>query len=163
MASSSMVLYRPGPSSSLTTTSHSTSLLPARLFTAQTGTAIATELLYRLLMDILNRLIHSLHKFASSRLDQLSAHLEKRAALRQQQHLDAAAAREQGLGIVEEVEKLVERRGFELECPMGGGAGGGMGGIGGPPGPPRWVKGVLEGVREGRMEERDFWIHTHGD
>ncbi|KAH7126785.1 hypothetical protein B0J11DRAFT_286378 [Dendryphion nanum] len=155
MTASSLVLYRPAAPSSLTTTTRASSLISSRLFNAQTGTAIATELLYRILIDIVNRLLHSFHKFAVARIDQFSDYMDRRANERQQQRQDAARmrkeSRENGLGIVEEVGKLVEERGFD--CPMGQSQN--------PPQPPKWVQGVLEGVREGRMEEKDFWIHTH--
>ena len=162
MTAQSLVLYRPSPPSALTTTSSSRSLISSRLFTAQTGTAIATELLYRLLIDIINRFLSHFQQFASHRLDQFSSWLEQKAQERQQRQLEARAKKESGLQIVEQVGKLAEERGFV--CPMGSGRepqewmqrrG--------PPEPPMWVRSVLEGVREGRMEERDFWIQTHGD
>jgi len=68
-----------------------------------------------------------------------------------------------GLKIVEEVGKLAEERGF-ITCPMTGHQmDAKVDGEWGPPGPPRWVQGVLEGIEEGRMLDRDFWIQTHGD
>ncbi|KAF2656705.1 hypothetical protein K491DRAFT_691750 [Lophiostoma macrostomum CBS 122681] len=160
--SQSMVLYRPPPTtSSLSTTTGSTSgsLISTRYFTASTGTAIATELLYRLLFDILNRILHSVQRFTSAKLDQLSIYLERRRLERQNERLEAARAVREGsadkngrLRIVEEVGKAAEERGFIAHCPMKGDK---------EPRPPRWVASVLKGAEEGRMEERDFWIHTH--
>lgn len=69
----------------------------------------------------------------------------------------------EGLRIVEEVGKLAEERGF-IMCPMTGHQmDARMSGKRGAPSPPMWVRGVLQGIDEGRMTERDFWIHTHGD
>lgn len=164
--SNSLVLYRPSSSSSLTTSSNSSrSLAPARLFTAATGTAIATELVYRLLWDIIHRLLDSLQRFASDRMDRLSELWEQKMAERKERQNEVANAKAEGngsgkgLGILEEVERLNEERNAGLQCPRGGmmNANGPMG----PPQPPRWVMGVLEGVKDGRMEEKDFWIHTH--
>src|SRR4051812_26515414 len=76
--SSSLVLYRPGPSSSLTTTSTPTSLISSRLFSQQTGTAIATELLYRILFDIINRFLASFQRLASKGMEQASSWLERK-------------------------------------------------------------------------------------
>lgn len=65
------------------------------------------------------------------------------------------------LKIVEEVGKLAEEKGF-ITCPMTGQSlDKRVDGTKGPPGPPTWVKGVLEGIEEGRMLDRDFWIQTH--
>lgn len=64
----------------------------------------------------------------------------------------------EGLRIVEEVGKLAEDRGF-ISCPVTGQSMDAR--MDGPPGPPMWVKGVLEGIEEGRMHDRDFWIQTH--
>ncbi|ORY19887.1 hypothetical protein BCR34DRAFT_582089 [Clohesyomyces aquaticus] len=181
MTHTSLTLYRPAPSSSLSTTSRSDTLIPSRLFTAQTGTAIATELLYRILVEILNRLFSKFQHFASERLDQLSEYLETRARERREATMASAAAaanakvggdggEKGGLGIVDEVGKLVKERGFE--CPMTGKEGRGprewmekrrMGGKTGLPAPPRWVRGVMDGIEEGRLESRDFWVQTHGD
>ena len=69
-ASSSLVLYSPGPSSAMTTKSSPASLISSRLFTQQTGTAIATELLYRLLFDIMNRVLASFQRLASRGIEQ---------------------------------------------------------------------------------------------
>jgi hypothetical protein len=166
--SQSIVLYRPSPATStLASSIHASgSLISTRYFTATTGTAIATELLYRILIDILNRILHSAQRFTSSKLDQLSSYLERRRLERYNERLGAAKeAREcsgsgdkntnGGLRIVEEVGKVAEERGFVAgaHCPMTGGDR--------EPRPPRWVAEVLKGAKEGRMEERDFWIHTH--
>ncbi|PVI06590.1 hypothetical protein DM02DRAFT_649710 [Periconia macrospinosa] len=141
-----------------TSTSTSTSLLPARLFTAQTGHALATELLYRLLFDILNRLLTHLHRFASRQLDTFSSFLERRWNERADALKAAREARkrseEEGakLGIADEVMRVAAERGFvrgdgAIECPRGGSV----------KGPPGWVGFVLEGIKEGRIVERDFW------
>src|SRR6187549_2006110 len=131
MTHTSLTLYRPTPYSSLSTTSRSGALISSRLFTAQTGTAIATELLYRILIEILNRLFTTFQHFASERLDQLSEYLETRARERREPKTASATAaaaanakvgghggEKGGLGIVDEVSKLVEERGFA--CPMAG-------------------------------------------
>jgi hypothetical protein len=164
--SNSLVLYKSSSSALTTQSSSSRSLAPARLFTATTGTAIATELLYRLLWDIINRLLHSFQRLASDGMDQLSEFWERKMAERKERQLEAAKAKAEanrngkGLGILEEVERLNEERNMGFQCPMGGEMEN-MKGPMGPPQPPRWVMGVLEGVKEGRMEEKDFWIHTH--
>lgn len=166
--SQSMVLYRPSSGqTTLSTTTTYRSLVPSRFFTASTGTAIATELLYRILIDIINRILHSVQRFTSTKIDEFSSFLERRRVERQNERLEAAKAAKGnaasgnggGLRIVEEVGRVAEERGFIQHCPMTGREWeeGGRG----PPEPPRWVKGVLKGVEEGRMEERDFWIHTH--
>ena len=73
----------------------------------------------------------------------------------------AEGNRETGLNIAGEVEKLARDRGF-VTCPMTGRKmGSRMDAKTGPPGPPTWVKGVLKGIEEGRMQPRDFWIQTH--
>ncbi|KAF2735175.1 hypothetical protein EJ04DRAFT_221294 [Polyplosphaeria fusca] len=162
----SLVLYRGSSSlgSSLATRSNPSALIPSHFFTQQTGTAIATELLYRLLIDIINRCLHHFQHFASQQLDNLSSYLERRSLERQKARLEAAAqakvSGDGGLKIVEEVSKLVDEKEWEgapweRNCVIGGEMG--------PRGPPRWMKGVLTGVKEGRMQARDFWIHTHGD
>ena len=92
--SSSLVPYR-GPTTSTSTTITSTSssprsILPSRLFTAQTGHTLATELLYRLLFDLLNRLLASLHRFAAHQLDTFSSFLERK-------YVEREAARNEAL------------------------------------------------------------------
>jgi len=153
---SSLTLYRPEPSTSLTTRSFSSSLISSHLFTQQTGTAILTELAYRILIDIINRFIHSFQRLASHGLDSASSFIERKLQERRDR-LDAGAGEDGGLKIVEEVGKLAEERGF-VTCPLTGSE---MGREEGMRGPPRWVRGVLDGIDEGRMKERDFWIHTH--
>ena len=147
-----LVLYRPSPSpTALALPSPSRSLaLTSRLFTQTTGTAIATELLYRLLWDILNRLATHLHKFAAERLDQLGDFLKQRALVRRA----SSRAMESGTGdlkIMSEVGKLAGESGFAA-CPMGGAEGNRRR-------PPGWVLSVLEGAQEGRIESREFWIN----
>lgn len=157
---SAMVPYRgPTTSTTLTTTSYpssSSALLPARLFTAQTGHAIATELLYRLLVDILNRLLVSLQRVAGRQLDALSSFLERKTAewRAAREAAREAAKKSAELSVSEEVRRAAMERGFVgVACPMGGGDER-MG-----KGPRGWVVGVLEGIEEGRFEEKDFWVH----
>lgn len=158
--SSSLTLYRPGPSNTLSTRSFSSSLISSHLFTQQTDTAILTELAYRILIDILNRFLHSFQRLASHGLDSASSWMERKLQERHDR-LDAtkSGTGKEGLKIVEEVGKLAEEKGF-VTCPMTGRE---MSREEGMKGPPRWVRGVLDGIDEGRMRERDFWIHTHGD
>lgn len=126
------------------------SLIPATFFTQQTGTAIATELLYRVLFDIIQRFMASFQRLASKGIDQCSSWLERKMKERRERQKGAR----DGLEIVQEVSRAAAQRGF-ITCPMAGAD------ANGGPQPPRWVKGVLEGIEEGRMEEKDFWIHTH--
>lgn len=84
-------------------------------------------------------------------MDECSSWLERKLQERHERH----AAAKEGLGIMQEVSKAVAERGI-ITCPMTG-----VDMAGGGPQPPRWVRGVLEGIEEGRMEERDFWIHNH--
>lgn len=148
----SLVLYNPSSSTTLSARPSASSLVPANFFTQQTGTAIATELLYRLLFDIIQRFLANFQRLASKGMDQCSAWLERRMQERRERLTNA---KEGGLEIVQEVGKLATQRGF-ITCPMTG-----ADANGGGPQPPRWVRGVLEGIEEGRMEENDFWIHTH--
>ncbi|KAF1974325.1 hypothetical protein BU23DRAFT_115105 [Bimuria novae-zelandiae CBS 107.79] len=146
----------------------STSLLPSRLFTAQTGHALATELLYRLLFDILNRVLASLHRFAATRLDSLGKFVERKFGERWEAQSETRALGEGRGRITQEVGRAAARRGFGssevaggvgVVCPMTGE--GTMGaGMGGPPG---WVGQVLRGIHEGWLEERDFWGHPFGN
>jgi hypothetical protein len=165
-ASQSLVLYHhPTPTTTTTTTTLSTqhprlSLLPSTFFTQQTGTAIATELLYRLLFDLLQRFLTTFQRLAAKSLDEASSWLERKLADRRSitnrsQGVGVEEEEGGGGGIVHQVSKLAAQRGF-ITCPMTG-----ANVHGGGPQPPRWVRGVLEGIEEGRMEEKDFWIHTH--
>jgi hypothetical protein len=147
-ASSSLVLYRPGPSTSLTTKSPPTSLISSRLFTHQTGTAIATELLYRLLFDIVNRFLASFQRLASRSIEEATSWLEQKMQERRKR-LQAQGTEE--LEIVQEVGKLAEDRGF-ITCPMGGERGAAR--------QPPWVKSVLMGIEEGRLHDRDFYTNS---
>ncbi|CAN9152738.1 unnamed protein product [Alternaria alternata] len=149
------------PSNALSTRSYSTSLISSRLFSQQTGTAIATELLYRILIDIINRFLCSFQRLASRGIDEASSWMERKLQERRDNLNAAKASAREGLKIVEEVGKLVEDRGF-LTCPMTGHAMDATAeGKRELPGPPQWIRGVLAGIDEGRMVERDFWIHTH--
>ncbi|KAG9189571.1 hypothetical protein G6011_06439 [Alternaria panax] len=160
-AYSSVTLYLPGPSSSLSTRSYSSSLISSCLFRQQTGTAIATELLYRILIDIINRLLCSSQRLAARGIDEASSWLGRKLQERRDRLDTAKANAGNGLKIVEEVGKLAEERGF-ITCPMTDRAmDTRIEGQRRPPGPPQWVRGVLAGIDEGRMAERDFWIHTH--
>lgn len=145
----------------MSTRSYSSSLISSRLFSQQTGTAIATELLYRILIDIINRVLSSFQRLASLGIDEASSWMERKVQERRDR-LDAAkASAGEGLKIVEEVGKLAEEQGF-ITCPMTGQViDARVQGKRGPPGPPQWVRGVIAGIDEGRMAERDFWIHTH--
>jgi hypothetical protein len=143
------------------------SLVPASFFTHQTGTAIATELLYRLIFDILNRVLMTFQRLAARGVDEGAAWLGRKMVERRERRrrttatADADADAREGLGIVEQVGKAAVGRGF-VTCPLGGvEASRGAGGRGRGPQPPRWVRGVLEGIEEGRMEESDFWINMH--
>jgi hypothetical protein len=149
---SALILYRPSPpSNALTLPSASRSLaLTSRLFTQTTGTAIATELLYRLIWDILNRLATHVHKFAIDRLDRLGSFLEQRALARQESTRATESAKAE-LEIVSRVGDLAQQSGF-VACPMGGAEGRARG-------PPGWVVSVLQGAEEGRIESREFWIN----
>lgn len=147
----------------MTARSSASSLISSRLFSQQTGTAIATELLYRILIDIINRFLSSFQQLAARGMDSASTWMERKMQERRDR-LDAAkAGAGEGLKIVEEVGKLAEERGF-VTCPVTGRVmNAGIEGARGPPGPPQWIRGVLKGIDEGRMSERDFWIQTHGD
>ncbi|KAF1913860.1 Metallo-dependent phosphatase-like protein [Ampelomyces quisqualis] len=147
--SSSLVLYRPNLSSSLSSKPSSTSLIPFPSFTHQTGTAIATELLYRLLYDIMNRFLASFQRLASRGVEEASSWIERKL----QERREAKATK--GSMIVEEVGKLTQQRGFRNACPIGGDRGGK-----GAPQPPLWVKSVLVGIEEGRLHGRDFWTNS---
>ena len=152
--SQSLVPYNPSTTSTtLSARPSASSLTPANFFTQQTGTAIATELLYRLLFDIIQRFLASFQHLAAKGMDQCSSWLERKMQERRER---LAATKEGGLEIVEEVSKLAAQRGF-ITCPMTGADASGGGG----PQPPMWVRDVLEGIEQGRMDEKDFWIHTH--
>ncbi|KAL6712413.1 hypothetical protein ACN47E_000290 [Coniothyrium glycines] len=161
--SSSLVLYHPRASNILTSKSYSTSLISSQLFSPQTGTAIATELLYRVLIDIINRFLTHFQRLAARGIEEASTWIERKLQERRDK-LEAAKERTiDGLKIAEEVGKMAQQRGF-ITCPMTGRP---MDtsheARWGPAGPPMWVWGVMQGIDEGRMVERDFWIHTHGD
>jgi ElaB/YqjD/DUF883 family membrane-anchored ribosome-binding protein len=150
-ATSSLILYRPGTSSSLTTKPSPTSLISSRLFSQQTGTAIATELLYRLLFDIINRFLASFQRLASRGMEEATSWIEQKLQERRERLQAAKDQGAEGLKIVQEVGKLAEDRGF-ITCPMGGQAGGRR--------QPPWVKSVLEGIEEGRLHDRDFYTNS---
>lgn len=164
--SSELVPYR-APSTSttvITTSTRTSSLVPSRFFTAQAGHALATELLYRLLYDLLNRLLVSLHRFASKQVDTFSSFLERKYVERQaaqKSALEEARRSLQKPGISEAVEKAAVRRGFVhgkdgVACPLTGSDAG----VSAPPG---WVGQVLVGIEEGRLVEKDFWGHPFGN
>ena len=177
--SSALVPFRGSTTATALTTSpyaNTSALLSSRLFTAQTGQALATELLYRLLFDILNRLLTTLHRTLAHQLDRFSSFMERRYVQAQSETLDAVkAAREvdanatrdgrgggsAGLRITEEVGKAAMQRGFIgspcvtgvalTACPSTESGEWKM--------PRGWVGNVLEGIQEGRMVEEDFWGH----
>jgi hypothetical protein len=149
-ASSSLVLYRPGPSTSLSKTSSPASIISSRLFSQQTGTAIATELLYRILFDIINRFLTSFQRLASKGMEEASSWIEQKMKERRERLAAAKNSATDGLRIVEEVGKMAEGNGF-IKCPMGGERSG--------PTPPPWVQSVLLGIDEGRMQARDFYTN----
>jgi hypothetical protein len=161
--SSSLILYSPSPSNAVSTRPYSNSFISSRLFSPQTGTAIATELLYRILIDIINCFLCSFQRLASHGIDEASSWMERKLQERRDRR-DAARANERdGLKIVQEVGRLAQESGF-MTCPMTGQKMDvGLEGKRGPPGPPMWVRRVLNGIDDGRMADRDFWIHTHGD
>lgn len=150
-ASTSLVLYRPGPSSSMTTTPSPASLISSRLFSQQTGTAIATELLYRLLFDIINRFLATFQRLAAKSMDEASSWIERKMQERRERLQEAKSRGTDGLQIVEEVGKLAQNSGF-INCPMGGNSG--------PRRQPPWVTSVLEGIEEGRLHDRDFYTNS---
>lgn len=135
------------------------SLVSSQFFTQQAGTAIATELLYRILIDIINRVLHSVHRLAAKGMDECSSYIERKLQERRERLAASEKKATEGRTIVDEVRKLAEERG-SITCPLGGVRMGEDTGRSPPP-PPMWVKSVLEGIEEGRMHERDFWIHTH--
>lgn len=150
-ASKTLMLFSPPTTQTTSTRSSVSSLIPANLFTQQTRTAIATELLYRILFDIIQRVMTSFQRLASKGIDQCSSWLERKMQERRERQEGAR----DGLGIVQEAGRVAARSG-SITCPMIG-----VDTDGGRPQPPRWVRGVLDGIEEGRMEEKDFWIHTH--
>lgn len=151
-ASQSLVLYRAPTPTTLSTRPSASSLIPADLFTRQTGTAIATELLYRILFDIVQRFMAKFQRLAAKGMDQCSTWLERKMQERRERQTGAAS---KGLEITQEVGKLVANQGF-ITCPMTR-----VDTNGGGPRPPRWIRDVLEGIEEGRIEEKDFSIHAH--
>jgi hypothetical protein len=119
------------------------------------------------LIDILNRLLSSCQRLASHGIEECSSWIERKLQERRDKIEATKVRANEGLEIVEEVGKLSQSRGF-FTCPMTehlmeAKLDAKMKGKRGPPGPPRWVRGVLEGIDEGRMLDRDFWIQTHGD
>jgi hypothetical protein len=144
---SSLVLYRSSPIFSLIARPSTTSMISSHIFNHQTGTAIITELLYRLLFDIINRFLASFQRLASRGMEDAYSWLEWKLQERQQAK-DRATQR---LTIVEEVGKMAEQRGF-ITCPMGGE-------IGAKRQPP-WMKSVLKGIKEGRLHDRDFYTNS---
>lgn len=146
----SLVLY--STPTTLSTRPGASSLIPAHFFTRQTGTAIATELLYRILFDIIQRVLATFQRLAAKGMDQCSTWLERKVQeRRERQALNASKE----LEITREIGNLAVKQGF-VTCPMTG-----ADTNGGGPQPPRWIRDVLEGIDEGRMEEKDFLIHAH--
>jgi ElaB/YqjD/DUF883 family membrane-anchored ribosome-binding protein len=141
----------------------SSTLIASHLFTQQTGTAIATELLYRILIDIINRLLSSFQHLAARGMDEASTWMQQKLQERRDR-LDSSAKENasDSTSIMQEVEKLAELQGF-ITCPLTTGHAQRQGRGAGPMGPPMWIRSVLKGIDEGRMSERDFWIQTHGE
>jgi len=135
----------------MTTTSSPTSLISSRLFSQQTGTAIATELLYRILFDIINRFLTSFQRLASRGMEEASSWLERKMQERRERLAAGNDGAADGSNIVQEVGKLAHDRGF-VTCPLGGEKGGAR--------QPPWVKSVLEGIEEGRLHDRDFYTNS---
>ncbi|OAL56886.1 hypothetical protein IQ07DRAFT_675012 [Pyrenochaeta sp. DS3sAY3a] len=160
MPSQALIRYRPAASAALVTMPSSGSLVSSRFFTQQAGTAIATELIYRILIDIINRVLHSFHRLAAKGIDECSSFIERKLQERREGLIASKKKDTEGRTIEEEVRKLIEERG-SITCPLGGESDTRKNTGRSPPPPPMWVKNVLEGIEEGRMHERDFWIHTH--
>jgi hypothetical protein len=150
-AASSLVLYRPGSSSSLATKPSPTSLVSSRLFSRQTGTAIATELLYRLLFDIVNRFLHAFQRIAARSVEDATTWIEQKMQGRRERLQVAKDHGTKPLKITQEVGKLAQDQGL-ITCPMGGEVGGAR--------QPPWVKSVLEGIDEGRLHDEDFYTNS---
>ncbi|KAF3045455.1 hypothetical protein E8E12_005599 [Didymella heteroderae] len=151
-ASQSLILYSAPTSATLSTRPSASTIISADFFTRQTGTAIATELLYRILFDIVQKFLAAFQRLAARGMDQCSTWLERKMQERRERHANPA---NQGLEITQEVGKLAAKQGF-ITCPMTG-----ADTNGGGPQPPRWIRNVLEGIEEGRMEDKDFLIHAH--
>lgn len=149
--SQSLVHYSPPVSATLLSRPGVSALIPVNFFSQQTGTTIATELLYRILFDIIQRLMASFQRLASKSIDQCSSWLERKIRERRER-LESAKGE---LEIVQEVANVAAQSGF-MKCPMTSAATNK-----GRPQPPRWVRGVIQGIEEGRMEKNDFWIHAH--
>jgi hypothetical protein len=144
---SSVALYRARSSASIVARPSTTFIISSQLFSQHTGTAIATELLYRLLFDMIDRFLASFQRLASKGMEEASSWLKRKVQERQQAK-DRATEEPK---IVEEVGKMAEQRGF-ITCPMGGNAGARR--------QPPWVKSVLEGIEEGRLHDRDFYTNS---
>jgi hypothetical protein len=150
-ASSSLVLYRPGSSSPLTSKPSPTSLISSRLFSQQTGTVIATELLYRLLFDIINRFLHAFQRLATRSMEEATSWIEQKMQERRERLRIAKDQDTERLRIVQEVGKLAQDQGF-ITCPMGRETGGAR--------QPPWVESVLKGIEEGRLHDEDFYTNS---
>jgi hypothetical protein len=144
---SSVALYRAGSSASIIARPSTTSIISSQLLSQQTGTAIATELLYRLLFDMINRFLASFQHLASKGMEEASSWLERKVRERQQAKERATEEPK----IVEEVGKMAEQGGF-ITCPMGGDTGARR--------QAPWVQSVLEGIEEGRLHDRDFYTNS---
>lgn len=143
--SQSLVLYSSSISTTLSTEPRVTSLIRSSYFARHTGAAIAIELLYRIIFDIIQRLLTSFQHIASNCIDHCSW-VERKM----QERRERLASPIDRLEIFDEVGKLAVQNGF-IACPMTGfdmQRGGQQ--------PPQWAKVVLEGIEEGRMEEKDF-------
>ncbi|KAJ8112129.1 hypothetical protein OPT61_g5437 [Boeremia exigua] len=109
MASQSLMLYNPPASSTISTRRSVSSLLPANIFTQQTGTAIATELLYRILFDIVQRFLASFQRLASKGMDRCSSWLERKLQERRERRENAKDSSE----ILQEIEGHHHQDGYK--------------------------------------------------
>lgn len=144
MTSQSLTLYHPSPPSCVTSNPAKLSL--SRLFSAETGTHLATELIYRILLAICQRFLNSFEAFAVRRLDDFSAFLER--------------PKTDGSKIMEELEARESNgKGEGFACPLGG-KGSGRWAEGGrkPPGPPRWVREAAERMRVANERGEDVYF-----
>ncbi|KAF2856797.1 hypothetical protein T440DRAFT_503446 [Plenodomus tracheiphilus IPT5] len=80
------------------------------------GTAIATELLYRVLFVIINRLITSFQHFASRSMEECSTWLGRKIQERRERLTAAKGCGKEALNIVAGAGKLAQQSGFATFC-----------------------------------------------
>lgn len=162
MTSQSLILYRPS-SSSLTSPQSSSSPNLFRFFTPETGTHIATELLYRILVAICQRVFNSFEEFATRRLDQFANYLERaKEARKESKVMKELAVQEREMG-KETWACPLTGKGGEKEPPvwmkkrMEEGRG--------PPfmGPPRWVQLAQRNFRKAEENGSIFGGNEHAE